>query len=139
MKRIGDVVFAMVMFCFLIGVGSASAATLCFKDTQYSSNLLINVVNGGVLVGYDNISSPGSPLTGIVSNGTAFFSIAYTNNRGLRFYQIDVTTLTGTTWGASSITPGTLYDNPHSATMVTCIADSAPAADSGAAANSGAE
>ena len=129
MNRIGHVVCAMVS-CFLIGAGSASAA-VCFKDTQYTPKMSFTV-SSCVLIGTSDVSSPPSALTGVVDNGTAYFSVAYNGSAGgLRFYQVNVSSLTGTTWGVLTLSaPGTFYDTPHSAVFVSCVADG-PAADSG--------
>jgi hypothetical protein len=98
-----------------------SAWNLCFMDENYSPELHLTI-EGDVVRGQAVLeATPGfpAPLTGTFHAGWAFFSIAYRDDLGLRFYRIQLSDRTGTTWGIYDDT-SEYYDPPHWAHIVPC-------------------
>ena len=131
MKKI---VMLIIGVTLLLSAGTSYAWDHCYKDVNYAPELMITLDAGGVIRGQAVLlGDPGfpAPITGVVSNGRAYFTIAYLGEGGVRFYDI-ATSGGGDTWGIVN-SDGEYYDLPHSATVTSCaaaIADSA--VDSGA-------
>ena len=83
-----------VMFLILtltLYANSANAWDLCFKDPQYDAEWNFSI-EGNRIIGQvtgDSIYLPAA-MTGVVETGKAFFAIDYTDNYGLRFYNITI-------------------------------------------------
>jgi hypothetical protein len=93
----------------------------CFMDENYTPELQLNI-EGTVIRGQAVLpDTPGfpAPLTGTFRDGWAFFSIAYRDDTGLRFYKVQISNGMGTTWGITDDTSD-YYDNPHPAHIVPC-------------------
>lgn len=132
MKKLILSILAIGLTVLLLG-GSAHAWSLCFKDTQYTPELQLDL-EGDIIRGQAVL--PGIPafaaLTGAVQGGHAVFVLAYENSTGVRGYDISVGSLTGITWGIINGT-SEYYDTPHSATIVSCaLAAPSSTSDSGA-------
>jgi len=125
MKKISFFIICFsVIFAF--SASSVSAWDYCFKDTNYLPELQMRPEFGNTIHGQAILpTSPSFPaaITGKFIGGHLFFSIDYFGDTGLRFYQIQVPSLTGETWGVYSDS-GEFYDPPHGAQLIPCSASS---------------
>ena len=108
-----------------IETSCAPAWDLCIKDVAYSTLYKFNLeYNSRLIRGqafYPDPTSFPAPLTGYydaISN-QAFFNINYKNQHGLRFYLVDVSTMTGWTWGIYH-SDSSFYDGPRQCTLEPC-------------------
>lgn len=91
----------------------------CYKDTSFTPELQLNIEAGiirGQAVLPDNPAFP-APITGKIYNNKALFAINYLGD-GLRFYQVNMFTGAGTTWGIWD--SGEYYDSGRPAQIVGC-------------------
>ena len=108
-----------------VNVGNAIGAwNFCFKDVAFTPALWMSLEWDRLLRGQAILATSPSfpaPITGQFdpAAGEATFSVDYLNETGLRFYRIDVGTLTGETWGIRDA-DSSYYDNRHPATLVPC-------------------
>ena len=138
MKKFSFFAFCLVLVFALPAFASAPQETVewgyCFKDVNYTPELQFNVESGvlrGQAILTDSSGFP-APLTGYSSGGYAYFTVAYRNETGVRFYEIQISTRSGTTWGIINDTAD-YYDTPHRAELVPWTAATAePGGDSGA-------
>jgi len=108
-----------------IDFGEVSAWNLCIKDVAYPTLYKFNLeYNSHLIRGqafYPDPTSFPAPLTGYydpISN-QAFFNINYKSQHGLRFYLVDVSTMTGWTWGIYH-SNSSFYDGPRQCTLEPC-------------------
>ncbi len=140
-KNFGSIIALTALLGFTTAA-TAAEYTYCFNDSQYSVVTLMVNLDQGVIVG--EASAPDSwsynaALTGAISGNTVSFAIEYPDNTGLRFYQVALGTMTGTTWGKTTSDPSQgLYDAPHAASLVSVPCD-APAKASNGGANGAAK
>jgi len=108
---------------FALFVGSSSAWDICMKDVNYTPEIWVSLAGGGVLHGQAVLEGSPSfpaPVTGYLDAGKVYFTIAYLQSAGVRFYEIDLTSnRDGTTWGIWNDT-GEFYDLQHSAHLDPC-------------------
>jgi hypothetical protein len=100
---------------------------VCMKDVNYTPEIWVSLAGGGVFHGQaileGNPSFP-APVTGYLQPGPGglkiYFTIAYLNSGGVRFYEIDFgNNRDGTTWGIINET-GKFYDTQHYAHLDPC-------------------
>lgn len=121
----------------VIGVDPNSPWDYCFQDTAYTPELQMSLDGDkvrGQAIQTDSIHFPAS-ITGkyyLPSKGVnwVLFSIDYMENSGMRFYQLDLNSMTAETWGVDTIT-GELYHGPEIHTFTPCNATSKGDADTG--------
>ena len=106
---------------FALSASLANAWTYCFRDTNYGAEYQVDlessVIRGqAVLEGGTNFPAP---ITGVIEANTVFFAIGYLNSAGLRFYEVDRFSLSGTTWAIRS-GDSSYYDNLHNIQLVPC-------------------
>jgi len=102
-------------------VGTVQAWDYCFYDENYTvTSLYFSIYGTGYLYGEANYNGFFGAITGVLDGGTAYFAVDYIGDNGLRFYQIDLPTRAGETWGVYSDS-GQLYDTPHSAQLQPCV------------------
>jgi hypothetical protein len=107
---------------FALFVGSSSAWDFCFKDVNYTPEIWVSFAGNGVIHGQAVLEGSPSfpaPVTGYFENGKVYFTIAYLESNGVRFYEIAFPSRDGTTWGIWNDT-GEFYDFQHSAHLDPC-------------------
>jgi hypothetical protein len=133
MKRVSILTITTILTIFLTA-GLAGAWQLCFVDTQFTPELQADIDPGNVIRGQAILPGHPSfpaPLTGSLSGGTAYFSIAYLGETGVRFYVIDAASGGGETWGIRNSDSSYYHQGP--AQLVRCAAaESESAVESGA-------
>jgi hypothetical protein len=109
-----------------------AAGPFCFKDVVYTAEFQVSVTGSRIhgLAHAVGALFP-APIAGYVRDGYAYFAINYLGINGVRFYVIQLSTMTGTTW--------TIYDSdssynttPHACQLVTCGSPSPPGSETGA-------
>lgn len=108
------------MLIFTLSVGTVKAWDYCFYDeTYYVTSLYFSIYPGGYLYGAADYGGFYGAITGVIAGGRAYFAIDYIGDNGLRFYDVDLSTRAGETWGVYSDT-GEFYDTPHAAQLQPC-------------------
>lgn len=122
-----------------VGKAVGPAWAMCFKDVLYLAEYRMNLeYSSRLLRGQALYPSPSfpAPITGQFDPAAneATFSVDYLNETGLRFYRINVGTMSGESWGILD-SDSSYYDGPRSATLTTCSPDSvgSESGESGAA------
>jgi len=96
---------------------------ICMKDVNYTPEIWVSLAGGGVLHGQAILEGSPSfpaPVTGYIDPPKVYFTIAYLESNGVRFYEIDLSdNRDGTTWGIYNDT-GKFYDLQHSAHLDPC-------------------
>jgi len=120
-------------FVLALSIGSmstkAEAFAYCIQETAFTTLYKVDytpatgAINGGAY--YPTATTWYGGVTGTVANGNVYLAIAYSGTTtGVRFYTINLSSLTGSTWGVNTTTnTGNFYDQPRAATMVYCVPD----------------
>jgi hypothetical protein len=97
----------------------------CLKDTRFNTEYWMNLEYERLLRGQAIKASPTSgfpaPITGQYDPGVneATFSVDYVGELGLRFYRVDVGSMSGESWGVSD-SDSSYYAYPSSISLVGC-------------------
>ncbi len=96
---------------------------ICMQDVNYTPEIWVALAGGGVFHGQAILEGSPSfpaPVTGYIDPPMVYFTIAYLESGGVRFYEIDLSdNRDGTTWGIWNDT-AKFYDLQHYAHLDPC-------------------
>ncbi len=126
-KALKRILLPICLALSIIGISTrADAWAYCVKDPLYGSAAHLmrfdfdpatGVINGGAYSLAD--SSWQGAITGALKDLIVSIAIAYKGDLGVRFYEINLASITGRSWGVYG-SDGTFYDQPRTATLVGC-------------------